>query len=125
MAVYKRLSRAPVWIVDPDVGRLADRRIAKDLGLNMVLVGLAVMALFGTVRRLPRTWHICGAGAAILFQTILIFPVFIAPMFNKYSPLTDARIRDPILRIARQNGIFATTVYQVDLSRQSKQSTPP
>jgi STE24 endopeptidase len=59
---------------------------------------------------------------AILFQMILILisPVFIAPMFNKYTPLTDARIRDPILRIARQNGISATNVYQVDASRQSK-----
>ena len=78
------------------------------------------MALFGIVRRLPRTWHVWGACVAILFQIILILisPVFIAPMFNKYTPLTDSRIRDPILRIARQNGISATTVYQVDASRQ-------
>jgi len=94
----------------------------KGLGLNIVLGGLVVMALFGIVRRLPRTWHVWGACVAILFQMILILisPVFIAPMFNKYTPLTDARIRDPILRIARQNGISATTVYQVDASRQSK-----
>ena len=94
----------------------------KGLGLNIVLGGLAVTALFGIVRRLPRTWHAWGACVAILFQIILILisPVFIAPMFNKYTPLTDARIRDPILRIARQNGISATTVYQVDASRQSK-----
>ena len=94
----------------------------KGLGLNIVLGGLAVMALLGIVRRLPGTWHVWGASAAIVFQTILILisPVFIAPMFNKYTPLTDARIRDPILRIARQNGISATNVYQVDASRQSK-----
>jgi STE24 endopeptidase len=94
----------------------------KGLGLNIVLGGLAVMALFEIVRRLSRTWHVWGAVAAILFQAILIIisPVFIAPMFNKYTPLMDAQIRDPILRIARQNGISATNVYQVDASRQSK-----
>lgn len=94
----------------------------KGLGLNIVLGGLAVMALFGIVRRLSRTWHLWGAGAAILFQAILILisPVFIAPMFNKYTPLTNAGIRDPILRTARQNGISTTNVYQVDASRQSK-----
>jgi len=94
----------------------------KQLGLNIVLGGLAVTALFGIVRRLPHTWHLWGAGAAILFQMIfiLIFPVFIAPMFNRYTPLMDARIRDPILRLARQNGISATKVYEVNASRQSK-----
>jgi len=94
----------------------------KGLGLAIVLGGLAVVALFAIVRRLPRTWHIWGAGAAIVFLMIgmLIGPVFIAPLFNKYTVLTNARVRDPILRLARQNGIPATNVYEVDASRQSK-----
>jgi len=95
---------------------------AKGLALNIVLAGLMVMALFELVRRLPRTWHVWGAVVTILFTMLatLIGPVFIAPMFNKYTPLTDARIREPILRLARQNGIQANAVYQVDASRQSK-----
>ena len=95
---------------------------AKMLGINIVLGGLLVMALFGIVRRLPKTWHLWGAGVTIAFQAliILIFPVFLAPMFNKYTPLEDARIREPILRLARQNGIQASEVYEVDASRQSK-----
>lgn len=95
---------------------------SKELALGVVLGGLVVMALFGVIRRLPRTWHVWGAVVTIVFQMlfILIFPVFVAPMFNKYTPLTDARIREPILRLARQNGIHASVVYQVDASRQSK-----
>jgi STE24 endopeptidase len=95
---------------------------ATGLGLSLVLGGLAVVALFGIVRRLPATWHLWGAGAAIVFLAIwlLMAPVFIAPMYNKYTALEDARIRDPILRLARQNGIPAKDVYQVDASRQSK-----
>jgi STE24 endopeptidase len=95
---------------------------AKGLALNIVLAGLMVMALFELVRRLPRTWHVWGAVVTILFTMLvtLIGPVFIAPMFNKYTLLTDARIREPILRLARQNGIQANAVYQVDASRQSK-----
>ena len=34
-------------------------------------------------------------------------------------PLNDRRITDPILRVARANGIPATKVYQVDASKQS------
>ena len=97
----------------------------KSLGLGIVLGGLVVVALFGIVRRLPRTWHIWGAMAATAFllMAALIFPVFIAPMFNKYTILADAHIRDPILSLARQNGIPATKVYEVDASKQSKRAS--
>lgn len=95
---------------------------SKELGLNIVLTGLVVVALFAIVRRLPKTWHIWGGVTTVLFLmvSLLIYPVFVAPMFNKYTLLADARIRDPILRLARQNGIRATAVYQMDASRQSK-----
>jgi STE24 endopeptidase len=90
--------------------------------INIVLGGLMVVALFGVVRRLPGTWHLWGAGVVIVFQALamLIYPVFIAPMFNKYTLLTDARIREPILRLAHENGIQTNNVYEVDASRQSK-----
>jgi STE24 endopeptidase len=95
---------------------------SKELALDIVLIGLAVTALFSVIRHLPGTWHVWGAVVAIAFVmfTILISPVFIAPMFNKYTLLTDARIREPILRLARQNGIRANAIYQMDASRQSK-----
>jgi STE24 endopeptidase len=93
----------------------------KSLGLAIVLGGPIVMALFGIVRRLTRTWHLWATAAAVVFLMIggLIGPVFIAPLFNKYTLLEDPGIRDPILRIARENGIPATKVYEVDASRQS------
>jgi len=50
---------------------------------------------------------------------VLIAPVYIAPLFNTYVPLKNAKIKDPILSMARANGIPATDVYEVDESRQS------
>ena len=93
----------------------------KSLGLSAVFGGLLVIAVFGIVRRFPGTWHVWGALTSVLFimAAALIFPVFVAPMFNKYTVLTDARVRDPILRMARENGIPATNVYALDASRQS------
>ena len=49
----------------------------------------------------------------------LIAPVYVFPLFNKFTPLTDARIKDPILSLARANGIPAHDVYEFDASRQS------
>jgi STE24 endopeptidase len=47
-------------------------------------------------------------------------PVLIEPIFNKYTPLTDPKIRDPILALARANQIPVTQVFVVDQSRQTK-----
>ncbi len=93
----------------------------KDLGVNLVLGGVLAMLLFGVVRRLPRTWWIWGAFATVLFLifTVLIAPVYIVPIFNKVTRLDDPKIVDPILSMARANGIPAKDVYEIDASRQT------
>ena len=93
----------------------------KSLGVGLVLGGLLAMLLFGVVRRLPRTWWIWGAVVTILFLifTVLIEPVYIVPIFNKVTRLDDPKIVDPILSMARANGIPAKDVYEIDASRQT------
>src|SRR2546428_7625620 len=49
----------------------------------------------------------------------MIAPVIILPLFNKYTKLEDARVKEPILSMARANGIPASEVYVVNASRQS------
>jgi STE24 endopeptidase len=89
--------------------------------VNVVFGGVACMVLFGVVRRLPRTWWIWGAGVSIVFLIffIMIAPVFIFPLLNKYTVLDDSKITKPILSLARANGIPAQKVYQMDASRQT------
>jgi len=93
----------------------------KNLGVNLVLGGLLAMLLFGVVRRLPRTWWMWGAVVTTLFLIFvsLIAPVFIFPIFNKVTRLDDPKIVDPILSMARANGIPAKNVYEIDASRQT------
>ena len=93
----------------------------KGLAVGVVFGGLLLMALYGIVRRLPRTWWIWGAATSLVFLTFfgLIAPVYVAPLFNKYTRLEDAAIRDPILSMARANGISAKDVFVQDASRQS------
>jgi len=93
----------------------------KGLGVNLVLGGLLAMLLFGVVRRLPQTWWIWGAVVTNVFLifVVLIAPVYIFPIFNKVTRLNDPKIVDPILSMARANGIPAKDVFQIDASRQS------
>jgi STE24 endopeptidase len=93
----------------------------KGLAVAVVFGGLAVTILYGVLRRAPRTWWLWGALTASVLDVFgaLLAPVYVAPLFNKYTPLEDARIRDPILSLARANGIGVKKIYVVDASRQT------
>ena len=93
----------------------------KGLLVGIVLGGILAVALFGVVRRLPRTWHIWGAVVTFIFVffATLIAPVFIFPIFNKITRLDDPKVTRPILSMARANGIPAKDVFEIDASRQT------
>ena len=93
----------------------------KGLAVGLILGAILMVPLFGLVRKLGKTWWVWGAVLMIVFSAFagLIAPVYISPLFNKYKKLEDVRVRDPILRMARANGIPAKDVYQFDASRQS------
>ena len=93
----------------------------KGLGVALVLGGLGVMTLYGVLRRVGRSWWLWATLVVVLFSVIgaVIAPVFIAPLFNTYTRLEDPVVRDPILSLARANGIKADAVYVVDQSRQT------
>lgn len=90
-------------------------------GLDAVATTLLLVVLYAFFRRAPRTWWIWGAGVTMIFLivAVMIAPVFFAPLFNRYEPLEDAKIRDPILALARANQIPVDNVYQFDASRQT------
>src|ERR1700687_2885698 len=91
------------------------------LAVGLVLGASLVVPLFGLVRRLGSNWWVWGAALMILFLAFvsLIAPVYIAPLVNQYKKLEHSKIKDPILSMARANGIPATDVYEFDASRQS------
>lgn len=99
------------WMRDQAVG----------LGVGLVLMPILIVALYAVFRRAPRTWWLWGAmvGLVFLVLVILIAPVYIAPLFNHYQALEDPAVVEPILSMARANGVDVEHVYQFDASRQS------
>ena len=95
--------------------------------LKSFLVGTIIFSLIGSllylgIRKSPQRWWVRASIATPFFMIFMMVlaPVFIAPLFNKYTALTDAKVRDPILSMARANGVPADNVYQFDASKQSK-----
>jgi STE24 endopeptidase len=99
------------WLVDQ----------IKGLGEGVVLDGVGLTLVYLVVRRFPRGWVIAASvvAVALLVVNVAIAPVYLDPLFNTSTPLTDARVRDPILTMARANGIGAREVYVIDASRQT------
>jgi STE24 endopeptidase len=95
---------------------------AKGFGISLVFGALLITVLYAIVRKLPRSWWVWGslAGVVFVFMGAVIAPVVLTPIFNSPTKLADARVVDPILRLARQNGIDATDVWEIDASKQSK-----
>lgn len=105
----------PAWLSEFAIG----------LGINLIISALFVSGLYQIVKRAPNTWWIWGAGATGAFMAlmILIAPVFIAPLFNTYTPMAAGPLKDDIIAMAQANGVPADDVYVFDESRQSNRVT--
>jgi STE24 endopeptidase len=89
--------------------------------LSLAAAILFLPLLYAVIRRARETWWIWGAALTIALQilVIAIWPVFIAPLYNHYSPLPDSPLKAKILSLARANDVLAENVWLVDASRQS------
>lgn len=94
------------------------------------LIGLAIGTIVGTlliagllalVRRFGNGWWGIGAAVtvALLAFMLLLAPVLVEPLFNKYTPMQAGTLREQILSMARANTVPADNVYVVDQSRQT------
>jgi STE24 endopeptidase len=93
----------------------------KGVLIAAILGGIVVTGIFAFVRRFRRTWWAWATAASIVFMAFIfmIGPVFLMPLFNKYTRLEDPRVTGPILQMARANGIPAHDVWESNASKQS------
>ena len=91
------------------------------LGLMLAFGPLILIILYIAMRRAEKKWWIWGASICIAFGAFgaFIAPVFLSPLFNKYQPLTEGKLKNEILSLARANSIPADNVYMFDASKQS------
>jgi STE24 endopeptidase len=90
--------------------------------IQVIAAAIVLTLIYAAARAAKRSWWIWGAGITVVFLVVMVAvgPVFIEPLFNKYTPLPDSATRNAVLSLARSQGIPAKDVYLVDASKQSK-----
>jgi STE24 endopeptidase len=102
----------PSWLGD------FAKEIAVDLVIGCVLAALTLLA----IRRVRQWWLALWLGSIpLIVLGVIVTPLIIDPLFNKFEPLKDVRLRNDLLAEASRAGIEGSRVYQVDKSKQTKE----
>ena len=93
--------------------------------ISAVLFGLFLVALYALIRKAPRIWWLWSGGLTAVFITILMVlgPIYIEPIFNKYTPAPNGPVRDQVVAMAKANGIPADKIFVYNGSKQSNAYT--
>ena len=99
------------WMVD----------MVKGLAVNLaILAPLGAFALMG-MRKVRRWWLALWLGSIpVILITVVLQPIVLDPIFNRFEPLRDQVLRQKLLDLASHAGIEGGRVYQVDKSKQTK-----
>ncbi len=90
--------------------------------LLVALLGVPlVAAILWLMNRAGTYWWLYAWIVWMSFSLVMIwaYPAFIAPLFNKFSPLDDVSLRERIEKLLQRCGFQSQGVYVVDGSRRS------
>ncbi|MEN6330964.1 MAG: M48 family metallopeptidase, partial [Smithella sp.] len=99
---------------------LAD--FCKSLILSVILMSILISAFMAFIVYLPASWWFWAWIFFTLFEMLLlwIYPVVIAPLFNKYEPIADENLKEQIQSLMAKVGLKAQGIYQVDEGKRSR-----
>lgn len=93
----------------------------KEAGVTVLLasiIGALVLVMIAKYRRWwLRVWFL---SIPVMVFLIVIAPIFIDPLFNRFEPLRNAVLKEKLLAMASRAGIEGGRVYEVDKSKQTK-----
>ncbi len=90
------------------------------LGLNMLFAIIPIYFLYMLIKKTKYWWLQFTIGAIpFMIIVMVVFPIFIAPLFNDYVDLENKELKTEILALADKAGIEGADVFQVNASKQS------
>jgi len=107
-------STLQLWISDKVKGLV----IGLIIGFPLLWVLVALVGWFGD------WWWIWGFVFFFVFQIVMmiLYPMFIMPLFNKFTPLPEGELRERLMDLSDRTGFKASTIQVMDGSRRSAHS---
>ena len=95
--------------------------LLKNLVLSVLLGGPLLLATLALMERAGEFWWVWAwlLWLAVMFIMTWAYPAFIAPLFNKFSPLKDEVLKTRIEALLTRCGFKSQGVFVVDNSRRS------
>ncbi len=95
--------------------------LAKEIILAGLLGGPLVLGVLWLMMRAAATWWLWAFGGCVALMLALgwAWPVLIAPLFNRFTPLADPALRTRIDALLARCGLHSRGVFVVDGSRRS------
>src|SRR5664280_445045 len=96
--------------------------LIKSVTISTVLMGFMLAAFMAFINYLPKSWWFWAWVFFTMFEILLmwLYPVVIAPLFNKYEPIKNELLKEKITALMAQVGLKAKGIYQVDEGKRSK-----
>jgi STE24 endopeptidase len=103
------------WLMQLGIGTL----------IAAILGAIFFTGVYWLMRRTGKGWWLWSGGLAAVAVAfvILLSPVLIEPLFNKYEPIPPGQVRDAVVEMAGRAGVPADKVYMYNGSRQSNNFT--
>lgn len=100
-------------------GYVAD--LIKQAGLGLALGGPLILLVLWLMDTMGGMWWLWVWLAWVGFNLLVLalYPTLIAPLFNKFTPLADAALKNRIERLLERTGFKSDGVYVMDGSRRS------
>jgi STE24 endopeptidase len=100
-------------------GWLGDRTLS--LGVQVVLVAIAVAGAVWLAGKLGRRWWLAGAPALVGVAVVVVLaqPLVIEPLFNRFEPLSDGELAAQVKELAAGMGVEVDEVLVADASRRT------
>jgi STE24 endopeptidase len=93
--------------------------------ISSVITALFMIGVYWLIRRAGKRWWLWSGGlaAVVLAFVLLLSPVLIEPLFNKYEPVPEGQVRDAVVEMAGRAGVPPERVFMYNGSRQSNNFT--
>jgi len=96
----------------------------KGLALTLVLGYPLLVLILKIVEWTGAWWWLWAWGAMMAFQLLMLVlaPVLIMPLFNKFTPLPEGSLRERLLQLAARTKFVANSIQVMDGSKRSRHS---